>query len=116
MVAKTLLQFAVVIVIFLILTVLGQFIHTKLKNRYGKSIDMNKLLPEEEVHTLKQVFYLILMALCIVNIFYSITGSELDVVYFIIFDVALSLYFAILLDKSSIKNKIIWLLLVPYRS
>ena len=56
MVAKTLLQFAVVIVIFLILTVLGQFIHTKLKNRYGKSIDMNKLLPEEEVHTLKQVF------------------------------------------------------------
>lgn len=116
MVAKTLLQFAVVIVIFLILTVLGQFIHTKLKNRYGKSIDMNKLLPEEEVHTLKQVFYLILMALCIVNIFYSITGSELDVVYFIIFDVALSLYFAILLDKSSIKNKIIWLLLVPYGS
>ena len=39
-----------------------------------------------------------------------------DVYYFAIFDIALSLYFAITLDMSSWKNRVIWLLLVPYGS
>ncbi len=77
---------------------------------------MNELLPEEEVHSLVQVFYLILMALCVVNIFYFFMGAERDVFYLLIFDIALSLYFAITLDMSSRNNKIIWLLLIPYGS
>ena len=113
---ETLIQLGIVIAIFLVLTLLGKFIHKKLKNRYGNSIDMNELLPKEEVHTLRQVFYLILMALCVVNIFYSIISGEADIFYFIIFDIALSLYFAILLDMSSRKNRIIWLILIPYGS
>lgn len=117
---KSLIQLAVVIAIFLVLTILAKFIHKLLISRYGKSLDMNKFLPEDEVHTLRQVFYLILMALCVVNIFYSIAGSEIDVqrylYYFVIFDVALSLYFAINLDMSSLKNKVLWLMLVPYGS
>lgn len=35
---------------------------------------------------------------------------------FPIFDIALSLYFAVKLDKSTTKNWILWLLLVPYGS
>ena len=73
-------------------------------------------MPEEEVHSLVQVFYLILMALCVVNIFYFFMGAERDVFYLLIFDIALSLYFAITLDMSSRNNKIIWLLLIPYGS
>jgi hypothetical protein len=74
---------------------------------------MDNFLPKEEVHTLKQVFYLIMMALCIVNVFYSITSVDVDMSYFILFDVAISLYSAIMLDKSSKKNMIVWFLLVP---
>lgn len=113
---NTLFQLFAVIIIFLVLTLLGRFIHSFLKNKFGKSMDMNRFLPEDEVHTLKQVFYLIMMALCVVNIFYSLTGAEKDLYYFVIFDIALSLYFAITLDMSSSKNKIVWLLLVPYGS
>lgn len=112
----TLLQLFAVIIIFLVLTVLGKVIYNKLKAKYGKSINLNKLLPEEEVHSLIQVFYLILMALCVVNIFYSIMGAPKDIYYFVIFDLALSLYFAITLDVSSKKNKVVWLLLIPYGS
>ena len=79
-------------------------------------MSLSKLLPEDEVHTLIQVFYLILMALCVVNIFYSLMGSDNDLYSFAIFDIVLSLYFAITLDMSSSKNRIIWLLLVPYGS
>lgn len=113
MLAKTLFQLAIVVAIFLVLTLLGSFIRGKLKNKF---VDVNELLPEDEVHTLRQVFYLILMALCIVNIFYYLTGAEKDIVYLIIFDILLSLYFAITLDKSSVKNKIVLLLLIPYGS
>lgn len=59
---------------------------------------------------------MILMALCVVNIFYSLMGSGNDLYYFAIFDIVLSLYFAITLDMSSWKNRIIWLILVPYGS
>ena len=113
---RTLFQLAVVIIIFLVLTILGKVIYHKLKNKYGNSININELLPEDEVHTLIQVFYLILMALCVVNIFYSFMGSQNDLYYFAVFDIALSLYFAITLDMSSWKNRLIWLLLVPYGS
>ena len=111
---KALLHLVIVITIFLVLTLLGEFLYNKLKNKYGKSIDLKELLPEDEIHTLKQVFYLILMALCVVDIFYSFASLELNLYYFAIFDIALSLYFVIMMDKSSKMNKILWLLLVPY--
>ena len=114
--ASTLYHLAVVIIIFLVLTILGKPIYRVLKNKGGNSININELLPEDEVHTLVQVFYLILMALCVVNIFYSLMGSGNDLYYFAIFDIVLSLYFAITLDMSSWKNRIIWLILVPYGS
>ena len=60
---STLFQLSVVIIIFLILTVLGKVIYHTLKNKYGDSMNINKLLPEDEVHTLIQVFYLIVIYL-----------------------------------------------------
>jgi hypothetical protein len=114
--ATTLFQLSAVIIIFLVLTLLGKVIYHTLKNKFGNSININELLPEDEVHTLVQVYYLILMALCVVNIFYSLMGTQNDVYYFAIFDVALSLYFAITLDMSSWKNRLVWLLLIPYGS
>lgn len=111
----TLTQLVIVMIIFLGLTVIGEFIYKIIKNNYINNIDMNNYLPEDEIHTLKQVFYLILMALCLVNIFYSFVGEGKEFMYFFpIFDILLSLYFAIQLDKSLTKNKIIWILLVPY--
>ena len=114
---NALFQLFAVIAIFLVLTLVGSFILNKLKNRYGKSIDVNELLPDDEIHTLRQVFYLILMALCIVNVFYSLMlDIGINLIYFMIFDIIFSLYFAITIDKSSRKNKILWLLLIPYGS
>lgn len=114
---ETLLQLIIVITIFLGLTLLGGFIHKKLKNNNVDSIKMTELLPEDEVHSLKQIFYLIMMALCIVDIFYSLVGYQMEFIYyFAIFDIALSLYFAIMLDKSSAKNKFILFIIIPYGS
>lgn len=112
---QTITQFVSVIIIFLILTIVGEFTYKLIKNNYTNYIDMNEYLPEDEVHTLRQVFYLILMAMCIVNVFYYLLGEGAEFIrYFPIYDILLSLYFAITLDKSTTKNKIIWILLIPY--
>ncbi|WP_407453735.1 hypothetical protein [Methanobrevibacter sp.] len=113
---NTLVQLVIVIAIFLVFTILTKFIYNNLISTYIKSVNINEILPEDEVHSLRQVFYLILMALCVVNIFYTLTVAEIDYPYLAIFDIALSLYFAALLDTSSRKNKIILLLLIPYGS
>lgn len=112
---NTLVQIVIAIAIFLVLTVLTKLIYNKLKYDY-KSVKINKILPGDEVHSLRQVYYLILMALCVVNILYTLTVADIDFPYLAIFDIALSLYFTLTLDMSSGKNKILWLLLIPYGS
>ncbi len=111
---ETLLQFIVIVAIFLILTLIGVFISNKLKNSSNRYLNPEEFLPSDEIHTLRQLAYLILMALCFINILYSLMFANADLIYFAIFDIALSLYVAVTLDKSSAKNKILWLLLVPY--
>lgn len=102
------------IIIFLILVFIATYVYKKLAGS-KRAPKLRNLLPEDEVHTLKQVFYLILMALAFADILYSLMAIE-GLIYFIIFDIALSVFFAVLLDKSSVKGKIILLLLVPYDS
>ena len=50
---NTIIQLAIVIAIFLVLTVIGTFIYTKLKNKIKTSKDIGKILPQEEIQTLR---------------------------------------------------------------
>ena len=110
--AITLILLVIYVIIFLILTFIGVFIKDKLINRSDK-FNFEEFLPRDEIFTLKQVFYLIMMAACFVNFFYSLIFIGGDLIYFALFDLVLSLYIAITLDKSSLKNKILMVLLVP---
>ena len=114
--AETLYQFAIVIVVFLVLTLLGGFTYNLVKNGYFKFINLKDYLPEDEIHSLKQIFYLIMMALSFIIIIYTLTFVVDDVLYIVIFDILLSLFIAVTLDKTSIKGKILFLLLVPFGS
>ena len=107
--------FAYEIVIFLVLVLIGTFVFKKVISSSETLSNFGEVLPEDEIHTLRQVFYLIMMALAFINILYSLISSE-GLIYFAIFDIALSLFLAITLDKSSWKGKIILLLLVPFDS
>ena len=104
------------IIVFLILMVIFKFIFEKVKGRTYRVLNPKEYLPEEEIHTLRQIFYLIMMALFFINILYTVIFINSDITYFVIFDIILSLYLASNLDKSSIKNKILLLLLIPYGS
>lgn len=103
------------VIIFLVLVVIGKFVYDKIMASTKKMLGKGEILPEDEVHTLKQVFYLIIMSLAFVDMLYSLISAQ-GLFYFAIFDIVLSLFLAVTLDKSSVKGKIILLLLVPYDS
>ena len=109
-----LLEFFSEIVIFLLLVGIGLIIF-KLKPKFNSAFfNPIEYLPEDEIHTLKQVSYLILMALCFINVMYSLIFITYDVMYLVALDVCLSLYIALTIDKSTWKGKLMVLLLVPY--
>lgn len=111
---KTFLEIIIVIIIFLVLVVIGNFVYKRVMISSNMLLSQGEVLPEDEIHTLKQVFYLIIMSLAFADILYSlIPGGAFN---FAIFDIFLSLFLAVTLDKSSLKGKVILLLLVPYDS
>ena len=109
-------QLIIEIIIFLILMEIGKYISKKLKNSTIRILNINEYFPDEEIHSLRQIFFLIMMGLFFINIIYSLVCIDSDLIYLSIFDIVLSLYLAIKLDKSSLKNKIILILLIPYGS
>ena len=110
------LEYFVEIAVFLVLMVIASFLLKKIMKSRNKIFNPQEYFPQEEIHSLRQIFYLIIMALCFINILYSLIFTSSDVIYLVIFDIALSLYVAIRLDSSTLKNKILILLLVPYGS
>ena len=95
---------------------LGEFALGKLKNSSSKLLNPKEYFPEEEIHSLRQVFFLIMMGLLFIDILDVLVCTESDIIYFTIFDVMLSLYLAITLDKRSMKNIVLLILLIPYGS
>ncbi|WP_407421999.1 hypothetical protein [Methanobrevibacter sp.] len=104
------------IIVFLILMVVFKYTYNKLKNNPHRLLNPKEYFPEEELHSLIQISYLIMMGLFFINILYKIVFIRGDLFSFAIFDIILSLYLATRLDKSSLKNKFIVFLLIPFGS
>lgn len=109
-------QIAIAILIFFVLTFVGIYISNKIRQSDNRFLNPLEFLPEDEVHTLKQLYFLLMMAFCLIIVLYSFIFAENDILYFAIFDVVVSLFIAINFYKKSIKNTLILLLLIPYGS
>lgn len=111
-----LFYFSVELLSFLILTIIGVFIYKKIKSSPNRYLNPQEFLPDDELFTLRQVFYLIIMAACFICIIYTFISVNDELFYLAIFDIALSLYLAIRLEGVSLKNAVIFLFLVPFGS
>lgn len=112
----SLLQLIVEIIIFLVAVTVGIFVFNKLKNSNTKFLNPTEYLPDEEIHSIKQVYYLIMMGLCFVVTLYALVFASGDLTYFVMFDIIFSLYVAITIEKDSAWHKVLVLLLIPYGS
>lgn len=102
------------IALFIVLMFVGRFILDHLKTHDIPILNPKEYFPEEELHSLRQIYFLIMMGLFFINIIYILINK--DMIHMALFDIIISLYIAITLDKSSLKNKILLILLIPYGS
>lgn len=121
------LSIIISIIIFYALHLFIKKCRSKIRN-HDMNIVMEHYLPKEEAENIKQLAYLFIIFLCLVNIFFILCsldlldifhffGQELDSLLFFAVDIILSLFLSFTLDlKKDLKNKILFLLLVPYES
>lgn len=114
---KEITLFGIVLIVFVIISYLLKKAYSFLQNRsHMRIFNLEEYIPTEEIHSLKQLFYLVLMALVMIDIFYQITFYQFDLFYFAIFDLLLSLFIIILIKTNSIKDYILIFFLMPFGS
>ena len=103
------------IIVFLALMGVGIFVMKKLKGSDSKFLSPREYLPDEEIHSIRQIYYLLMMALCFFIVIYTLVFTNYDLLYITIFDTIFSLYIAITF-KNSKWRKLLVLMLIPYGS
>ena len=88
------------IIVFLALMGVGIFVMKKLKGSDNKFISPKEYLPDEEIHSIRQIYYLLMMALCFFIVIYTLVFTNYDLLYITIFDTIFSLYIAITFKNS----------------
>ena len=127
MVSETQLVYMAIQIIYIILGIafffglylVSSYILKYLKrNRHKRLLNSTEYLPKEETQTLKQVFYLIIITLCFVDILYSLVFWSSDDFYrhFIFYDILVSLIACLAIKKDTITEKIIMIFLIPLSS
>lgn len=106
----------IVLIVFFVLMGIGTFIYKRIRNSSNQFLNPLEYFPQEEIHSLKQVFILIIMALCFINVLYSMVFYDGDLIYFAIFDIILSVFIASTIKKETNWDKLLVILLVPYGS
>ena len=109
-------QFVVEIILFLVLVTIGIFAVKKIKGSKNKFLNPSEYLPNEEIQSVKQIYYLIMMALCYIGFMYALLCNDVDLVYLAVFDIALSLYISITIEKNSYWYYLLIFLLIPFGS
>ena len=67
----TILEFVFEIIVFLVLMLIFRFIFNKLENSSYKVLNPKEYLPEEELHSLRQMYFLVMMGLLFISILYK---------------------------------------------
>lgn len=113
---KVVCELVVPILIFGVLFAVGKFIYQKMSNSESRVLNPSEYFPQQELETLRQVFYLIMMMIFFVFILYIMMVQAKEILPIAVLQVILSIYVALTLDYSKWYNKILFFLLVPYES
>lgn len=99
-------ELIIFIFVFIFISFIVNLIYTKIRFKSNsKLLNMEEYLPSEEIQTLKQVFYLSMMTLFLINLIYAISFPSNEIYYFVLFDMILSLVAIVYIfnkDKSAL--------------
>ena len=110
----------IILMIFAVMVFIAKFASAKFKAselfKSSRFFNPQEYLPEEELSTIKQVLYLVMIVIIVMNMLYLFFGWRDDSFNLLLFDIIISLYLAVGMDISSVKNKFILFLLIPFGS
>lgn len=115
LVIDSILSFVLVLVVFFIIFFFVKFVVIKFGFSSNRLFDLNEYFPKEEIHTLKQVSYLIMMLLSFVIVLYSLFYFDKNYFAFSIIEVLICIYLAIKMGNS-LTNKVVIAFLIPFGS
>lgn len=120
LVFDSLFDFLMVVFIFSLPVLIGKYVFRFFKNtsffKTSRFFKPREYIPEEELSTIKQVLYLAMIFILVMDILYLIFRWRDSSFNLLLFDIAVSLYLAIKVETSSYKNMCILLFLVPFGS
>ena len=102
------------ILVFGAVFAVGEIIYKKLVNSNSRILNPQEYFPEQELETLRQVYYLVMMLIFFIFILYIMVFEGEQLLPILVLQIILSLYIALRLDYSSWNNRILFFLLVPY--
>lgn len=113
--------FVIVLIVLIYLGVIkaANMIYSYLrKHRENRLFNPSEYLPEEEIHTLRQVFFLIVIAMSFTIIIYTLIALSIRSFsnYFVFIDILLSLFVCMIIKKETAFEKFVFLSLIPYAS
>ncbi len=108
--------FIISLLAYLILFGIVNFIFKHVKNYNNRLLNPIEYIPEEEFHTLKQVFYLIMMVLFFLFILYDFVLEGVDIKGVCILEIIVIIYVSSNLKYDSWKTKLLFFLMIPYGS
>lgn len=113
--------FVIVLIVLIYLGVIkaANIIYSYLrKHRENRLFNPSEYLPEEEIHTLRQVFFLIVIAMSFTIIIYTLIALSIRSFsnYFVFIDILLSLFVCMIIKKETAFEKFVFLSLIPYAS
>ncbi len=112
-------EFLVTCGVFAVLVFAVRFSYDKIKNisyfKTSRFFNPSEYLPQEEILSIRQVYYLIMIVILVMNILYVAIGWR-DSVNLLIFDVIVSIYLAVRVERDSFKNMLILFCLIPFGS
>lgn len=118
--AVRMIELVIIIGLFFVLSRTVNYIVPKIKNsdrvRSSKFLNPEEYLPDEQITELKQLFYLIMITLFVINMLYLIMNIYPNDVTFVVMDIILSLYLAYQMDTKSYTNKFLLFFVIPFSS
>ncbi len=113
----TILFFILSLICFIIVILLLKYVYHYFKNNsHNRLLNMEEYLPLEELQTLKQVSYLILITIFVINIFYQFTFYGNDLTSFTLYDIVTCLFAITLIKIKDIRSYLLIFCLMPFDS
>lgn len=102
-------------VIFLVIKFIKGYINAR-KHNSDRMFNTEEYLPSEELQSIRQMFYLAMMASFFVIVLYYLVAKGVDVFYLSVFDIIISCIALYCVDTDTLYKKVVFFFLLPIGS